>query len=228
VRHVAVAIALCACKRETPAPAPRDAAVLDRVEQMIAIRNGVRDGHLRQLLANRVEVGRMWYPSCDGKPHVVADDAARDELARCFAQLKLREWIARNRADRIIAAVDQNLLVEIGWTGDRITVIGPVGADETKRDREYLTVSRGLPDPPFEASPAARAELGSGSGYGRDVTMLLCHDENGLVTSHRLLMPSRSKQFDAEAEAAAAKVTRFDPFLLDGKPVAACDLVGFD
>ncbi len=205
-----------------PAPGKPSHAQLDRI---LASVEGVRAA-----LAPEVTVGPIAWsdPACGTRfgaaaaVSITVSGDERDDLASCIAGLHLT--CAKLDLGSPNAAIGTSgAVVALGLRHGKLAAIDAVAV--TALDPRYPTVLRLWVNRDFAPSEATRAAIARAPKQRAEATFKICHDDQGTVTSRRIIRLSTVAAFDAEALAYFATVDRLEPYQPGGRAAPACSIL---
>jgi hypothetical protein len=184
-------------------------------------------------LADPVTVGSILWsdPTCTarfGAPTKVTG-SDRGELATCLANLHLTR--AKLDTGSPVAAIGRaGAVIAFELRGGKITGLDAAAPD--RRDPRFPTVLRWWINAELTPSERTRAAIARTPGRAATATFKICHDDQGAVTSRRIVHPSGITGFDDEALAYFQTIDQMEPVLRDAAsatptPVAACSIFAF-
>jgi len=204
-------------------PGAAFAAPRDPIDELVATR-----ATLLAALADQVDVGPIAWsaPACalrfatPGK--VTGPD--RDTLAGCLADLHLSR--ARLAVGSPVAAIGAaGAIIAIALRGGKIVGLDVAAPD--RRDAQAPTVLRWWINSELVPSERTRAAIARAPGKAVEATFKVCHDDEGAVTSRRIVRGSAVAAFDEEALAYFHGIGELEPYVAAGKPIAACAIFAF-
>jgi hypothetical protein len=217
---VKLAIAITAALASSAHAAPKDP--LDR---MLASSEAVRAA-----LAASVTVGPIAWsdPGCRTRFAAAAAVAItvtgdeRDDLASCIADLHLTR--AKLDVGSPGAAIGTTgAVVALTLRGGKLSALDAVAP--SAQEPRAPTVLRLWVNRDFVPGEATRALIARAPKKRAEATFKICHDEQGAITSRRIIRASALPAFDREALAYFASVDQLEPYQPGGKPAPACSIL---
>lgn len=217
-----LAIAILAGAASAASAAPKD-----HLDEILA-----SQASLLAALGDPVAVGSILWddPACTtlfGTPTTVTG-ADRGELATCLANLHLTR--AKLDTGSPVAAIGQaGAVVAFELRKGKITAMDAAAPD--RRDARFPTVLRWWINRELTPSERTRALIARTPHKTADAIFKICHDEQGVVRSRRIVRTSGIAGFDDEALAYFKTIDEMEP-VRRGEPgattpVAACSLFAF-
>jgi hypothetical protein len=209
-----------------PAPAkPNGGAVpsSDPLDRMLASTEAVRAA-----LAPEITVGPVAWadPACitwfGASASITVTGAARDDLARCIAGLHLTR--AKLDVGSPSAAIGASgAVVAIGLRHGKLAALDAVAV--SAKEPRSPTVLRLWVNRDFVPGAATRAAIARTPKHRAEATFKICHDDQGAITSRRIIRASTVAAFDVEALAYFATVDQLAPYQPGGRPAPACSIL---
>lgn len=184
-------------------------------------------------LADPVAVGLILWsdPACAarfGAPTKVTG-GDRGELATCLTDLHLTR--AKLDTGSPVAAIGRaGAVIAFELRGGKIAALDAAAPD--RRDARFPTVLRWWINGELTPSERTRAAIARTPSRTAAAIFKICHDDQGAVTSRRIVRTSGIAAFDDEALAYFKTIDQMDPILRDAPsgeptPVAACSIFAF-
>jgi hypothetical protein len=195
------------------------------------------EGALRKLLVGEVVNGGLWFADATCEAHFgpagkIAQDAF-DELAHCLAGLHLHPTGREDSFDDTsVLTDDAGFEIEARVLAGRLDFIGfsgrapgvPALPSITRETLESLRAG-GDPNATISADEASRLALPNHPKPTETEHLRVCLAENGDVDS--VTPATTTTVASATAFAVVVRGWKFRPFLVGGKPMAVCAIVGF-
>lgn len=222
---LAIAILMAAA-----ATAGADAAKLakppgDPLDRMLASTEAVRAA-----LAPSVTVGPIAWsdPACSTRfgaaaaVSITVTGDERDALAGCIAGLHLTR--AKLDVGSPSAAIGTSgAVVALGLHHGKLAALDAVAVGA--KDPRLPTVLRLWVNRDFAPSEATRAQIARAPRQRAEATFKICHDDQGTITSRRIIRASAVAAFDREARAYFATIDQLAPYQPGGQPQPACSIL---
>jgi hypothetical protein len=219
-----VALALVASTASVARAAPKGHALEDLLASRAALLAGLGDP---------VAVGSILWndPACAarfGAPTKVTG-GDRGELATCLAGLHLTR--AKLDTGSPVAAIGRDgAVIAFALRGGKITALDAAAPD--RRDARFPTVLRWWINGELTPSERTRAAIARTPKKTVDAIFKICHDDQGTVTSRRIVRTSGIAAFDDEALAYFKTIDPMEPVQRgapsgEATPVAACSIFSF-
>jgi hypothetical protein len=210
-----------------PAAAPNGGAVpsSDPLDRMLASTEAVRAA-----LAPEVTVGPIAWadPACVTRfgaaaaASITVSGEARDDLAGCIAGLHLTR--AKLDVGSPGAAIGTSgAVVALGLRRGKLAALDAVAV--SAKEPRSPTVLRLWVNRDFVPGAATRAAIARTPKHRADATFKICHDDQGAITSRRIIRGSAVAAFDVEAFAYFATVDQLAPYQPGGRPAPACSIL---
>lgn len=221
---LAIAILVAMTARATAAPKP-DTPVSDPVDRMLASSDAVRTA-----LAPSVTVGPIAWSDAACVTRFAAAAAVaitvtgdeRDVLAGCIAGLHLSR--AKLDVGTPGAAIGTTgAVVALGLRRGKLATIDAVAVID--QEPRLPTVLRLWVNRDFTPSERTRAAISRAPKQRAEATFKICHDDQGVITSRRIIRASAVAAFDREALAYFATVDQLPPYQPGGQPAPACSIL---
>lgn len=203
------------------------AAPRDHLEDFLASR-----ATLLAALGDPVTVGLILWddPGCTkrfGAPAAVTGQG-RGELATCLAGLHLTR-AKLDTGSPVTAIGSAGAVVAFELRDGKIAALGAAAPD--RRDSPFPTVLRWWINGELTPSERTRAAIARTPRKTADAIFKICHDEQGTVTSRRIVRPSGLVAFDDEALAYFKTIDQMEPVVRGAPgataPVAVCSMFAF-
>ena len=218
---LAIAILAAAATRVAADPRPPG----DPLDRMLASADAVRAA-----LASSVTVGPIAWrdPACVTRfaaaaaVSITVTGDERDALAGCIADLHLRR--AKLDVGSPGAAIGTSgAVVALGLRHGKLAALDAVAV--TAKDPRSPTVLRLWVNRDFEPSAATRAQIARAPRPRAEATFKICHDDQGTITSRRIIRASTIAAFDREALAYFQAIDQLPPYQPNGQPAPACSIL---
>src|SRR5512140_117093 len=207
--------------------APVHAPPRDPLEDILA-----SQATLLAALGDPVTVGLILWdePACTrrfGAPATITGQG-RGELAKCLAGLHLTR-AKLDTGSPVTAIGSTGAVVAFGLRNGKIAALDAAAPD--RRDSPFPTVLRWWINGELTPSERTRAAIARTPRKTVDAIFKICHDEQGTVTSRRIVRPSGLAGFDEEALAYFKTIDQVEPVVRGASgataPVAACSIFAF-
>ena len=203
------------------------AAPRDHLEDILA-----SQATLLAALSDSVTVGLILWDdlACTkrfGAPATVTGQG-RSELATCLAGLHLTR-AKPDTGSPVTAIGSTGAVVAFELRNGKIAALGAAAPD--RRDSPFPTVLRWWINDELTPSEPTRAAIARTPRKTVDAIFKICHDEQGTITSRRIVRPSGLAAFDDEALAYFKTIDQVEPVVRGAPgataPVAACSIFAF-
>jgi hypothetical protein len=220
---IAITVMAASVAASVVAAAPTDRTLGD----MLASR-----ATLLAALGDSVAVGMILWddPACTarfGTPTTVTGKD-RGELATCLADLHLSR-AALDTGSAVAAIGKTGAIVAFALRSGKIAALDAAAPDP--HDSRFPTVLRWWINSELTPSERTRAAIARTPKQTADAIFKICHDDQGAVTSRRIVRGSGIAAFDDEALAYFKTIDQMEPVQRgapDAKaPVAACSMFAF-
>jgi len=220
---VKLAIAILAAVTARAAAAPRPSS--DPIDRMLASSDAVRAA-----LAPSVTVGPIAWSTeacvtrfaAAAAVSITVTGDERDVLAGCIADLHLSR--AKLDVGTPGAAIGTTgAVVALGLRRGKLASLDAVAMND--KEPRYPTVLRLWVNRDFTPSAATRAAIARAPKQRAEATFKICHDDQGTITSRRIIRASAVAAFDREALAYFATVDQLPPYQPGGQPAPACSIL---
>jgi hypothetical protein len=223
---VKLAIAILAAVTATAGAAPKaDKPALDPIDRMLASSEAVRAA-----LAPSVTVGPIAWSDAAcvtrfgaaAAVSITVSGDERDALAGCIADLHLTR--AKLDVGSPGAAIGTSgAVVALGLRRGKLAALDAVALID--KEPRFPTVLRLWVNRDFTPSERTRAAIARAPKQRAEATFKICHDDQGTITSRRIIRTSAVAGFDSEALAYFATLDQLPPYQPGGHPAPACSIL---